>query len=48
MSFGVSFECDKIPLADLGAIAAYYERVLCSILVYKSAESFCHISLDLD
>ena len=47
MSFGVSFECDKIPLADPGAIAAY-ERVLCSILIYKSAESFCHVSLDLD
>ena len=47
MSFGVSFECDKISLVDPGTIAAY-EQVLCSILVYKSAESFCHVSLDLD
>ena len=34
MSFGVSFVCDKTPLADLGTIAAY-ERVLCSTLIYK-------------
>ena len=47
MSFGVSFVCDKTPLADPGAIAAY-ERVLCSTLIYKCAESFCRVSLDLD
>ena len=44
MSFSVSFVCDKTPLADPGAIAAY-ERVLCSTLIYKCAESFCRVSL---
>ena len=29
------------------AIAAY-EFVLCSTLIYKCAELFCHVSLDLD
>ena len=43
----VSFVCDKTPLADPGAIAAY-ECVLCSTLIYKCAESFCRVSLDLD
>ena len=38
MSFSVSFVCDKTPLADPGAIAAY-QRVLCSTLLYKCAES---------
>ena len=47
VSFGVSFVCDKTPLADHGAIAAY-ERVLCSTLIYKCAESFCRVSMDLD
>ena len=47
MSFGVSLVCDKIALADPGAIAAY-ERVLCSTLIYRCAESFCRVSLDLD
>ena len=40
----VSFVCDKTPLADPGAIAAY-ECVLCSTLIYKCAESFCCVSL---
>ena len=47
MSFSVSFVCGKTPLADPGAIAAY-ERILSSTLVYKCAELFCRVSLDLD
>ena len=42
----VSFVCDKTPLTDPRAISAY-ERVLCSTLIYKCAESFCRVSLDV-
>ena len=33
-------------MTDPGAISAY-ERVLCSTFIYKCAESFCRVSLDV-